>query len=65
MMKKKLALSLDALAVESFSATPGDEARGTVAGHDVTEFATCGETCFSSCGGTCKYNTCNVPWQCA
>jgi hypothetical protein len=63
-MKKKLSLSLDALTVESFTSDSLRSSGGTVAGHDVTAL-TCPETCINSCGGTCKYNTCNVPWQCA
>jgi hypothetical protein len=63
MTMKKLTLTLDALAVESFAATPANETRGTVAGYDVTDVS-CVETCINSCGGTCKYNTCNAPWQC-
>jgi len=62
-MKKKLMLTLDALTVDSFeTAAKGDE-RGTVAGHEATEINTCG-TCFNSCPGTCKWQTCNVPWAC-
>ncbi|HEU0301916.1 MAG TPA: hypothetical protein VFR37_20845 [Longimicrobium sp.] len=58
---KKLKLSLDELAVDSFAAVPAEGERGTVRG---AEFVTLEATCFNSCGGTCKYNTCNAPWQC-
>lgn len=58
---KKLKLSLDELMVDSFQAAPSDGERGTVRG---AEFATLEETCWNSCNGTCKYNTCNAPWQC-
>lgn len=60
---KKLRLTLDALTVESFAAEMQAEERGTVAGHDATEINTC-DTCFNSCAGTCRWQTCNVPWAC-
>ena len=77
-MRKKLRLTLDALAVESFVALEKTEPRGTVAGYYVTNpddgctgpdivctgFNTCEQTCFESCGGTCRLASCNVPWAC-
>jgi hypothetical protein len=77
-MSKKLRLTLDALKVESFAPVEKTEGRGTVAGYDYTTpdegctgpdtdcsgFNTCDLTCFDSCGGTCRWNTCNVPWAC-
>lgn len=59
---KKLTLRMDELAVESFAIRTGDGTRGTVRAHDESD--TFQETCYNSCGGTCRYNTCNVPWQC-
>ncbi len=78
-MRKKLRLTLDALTVESFVAVEGTQERGTVAGYvtDADEGCTgpdtactglndtCYITCGKSCGGTCKWQTCNVPWACA
>jgi hypothetical protein len=58
---RKLKLNVDTLAVESFDTPPAGGERGTV---EALSFLTAEETCFNSCGGTCKYNTCNVPWQC-
>ncbi|HEX6371250.1 MAG TPA: hypothetical protein VF006_20195 [Longimicrobium sp.] len=59
---KKLRLSPDELTVESFEATKADGVRGTVLGEDSGE--TFQDTCQKSCYGTCKWQTCNVPWAC-
>jgi hypothetical protein len=77
-MRKKLRLTLDALTVESFVAVAETEERGTVAGYVTSPDEgctgpdtactglndTCYETCLKSCGGTCKWQTCNAPWAC-
>jgi hypothetical protein len=54
---RKLKLSLEALQVDSFHATDGASARGTVPGHNWTQYAD--ESCFESCNGSCN-NTCPV-----
>lgn len=48
---RKLKLSLDALQVESFSATAEGAERGTVPAHAWTEYAD--ESCFGTCDGGC------------
>jgi hypothetical protein len=58
---KKLKLSLDALAVESFEARTADGEGGTVIAEQSGEPV---DTCQNSCNGTCRWQTCNVPWAC-
>ena len=48
---RKLKLSLDALQVESFHATGPAAPRGTVPGHEWTEYAD--ESCFGTCDTNC------------
>ncbi|HEX6041772.1 hypothetical protein [Longimicrobium sp.] len=48
---RKLKLSLDSLQVESFAATGSEPVRGTVPGHEWTEYAD--ESCFGTCDGGC------------
>jgi hypothetical protein len=57
---KKLRLRPDELTVESFEPPIAGGDAGTVHGAD----ATLEETCPNSCNGTCRWQTCNVPWQC-
>jgi hypothetical protein len=56
---RKLKLSLDALQVDSFHATAGASARGTVPGHSWTQYAD--ESCFGTCDGGCTrdWGSCN------
>jgi hypothetical protein len=49
---RKLKLSLEDLQVDSFNVTPDASARGTVPGHNWTEYAD--ESCFESCNGSCN-----------
>lgn len=60
---KKMKLSLDVLQVESFDTASFEKRTGTVRGAAQTEWNTCigygdtcngGETCWDSCGGTCR-----------
>jgi hypothetical protein len=55
----KLKLSLDDLQVDSFHATSGTSVRGTVPGHNWTQYDD--ESCFQSCNGSCN-ETC--PMSC-
>lgn len=59
----KLRLKLDELAVESFEAHAADGERGTVFGED-SDSGEPVDTCQRSCNGTCRWQTCNVPWAC-
>jgi hypothetical protein len=49
---RKLKLSIEALQVESFHAVESGSGRGTVPGHNWTEYAD--ESCFESCNGSCN-----------
>jgi hypothetical protein len=76
-MRKKLRLSLDTLTVESFVAVEETGERGTVAGHYLTDpndgctgpdtactgLNTCQVSCFKSCPGSCKVDSC-AEWAC-
>lgn len=50
---RKLKLSLEDLQVDSFHATSAASARGTVPGHNWTQYAD--ESCFESCNGSCNH----------
>jgi hypothetical protein len=62
---RKIRLSIDTLAVESFNtAGAGEKNAGTVHAHDATEPLVCGfsrGTCFQSCGMTNGYQYCIEP----
>jgi hypothetical protein len=58
---KKLRLRPDELTVESFEPALAEDERGTVVAGGIE---TVEDTCQKSCYGTCKWQTCNVPWQC-
>lgn len=73
MMNRKLRLDLEQLAVESFSVSAGDEARGTVHGHGevppdepASDYDGVCNTYYASCRGSCAscvnscWNTCNA-----
>jgi hypothetical protein len=59
MNMRKLKLSLDALQVDSFTASADEAERGTVPGHSFTQYAD--ESCFESCNGGCTaYGSCGA-----
>ena len=67
---RKLTLKLDALKVDTFQVTPGAEpSRGTVRGHDVSEWPwacyTGSDCTVMNCSGDCASNGCVTAETCA